>query len=167
MADPIVIERIIDSTPHEAFELFTQPERLRRWQAVSASVDLRVDGEYRLTIVPGNIASGTFSEIEPGRRVVYTWGWVGDENVAPGSSTVEVEFEAVGDRTAVRLTHKGLDAEAASGHREGWDTTPIASLTRPHRETQDPTRGVWAWRTMTISARSRPAGICATTSWPI
>ncbi len=121
MANPIVIERIINSTPHEAFELFTQPERLRRWQAVSASVDLRVGGEYRFTVIPGNIASGTFSEIEPGKRVVYSWGWVGDDAVAPGASTVEVEFEAVGDKTLVRLTHRGLDAEAAAGHREGWE----------------------------------------------
>ena len=65
MADPIVFERVIDATVDEAFALFTEPERLRRWQAVSASVDLKVGGDYRLTVVPGSIACGTFAEIDP------------------------------------------------------------------------------------------------------
>ena len=45
VADPIVFERVIDATVDEAFALFTEPERLRRWQAVSAY--------------------GTFTEIDP------------------------------------------------------------------------------------------------------
>ncbi len=118
---PIIIERVIDATPQEAFELFTDPERLRRWQALSASVDLRVGGRYRLTVIPGSVASGTYTEIEPGRRVVYSWGWDEVDGVPPGGSTVEVDFEAVGDRTRVRLTHRGLEGDAAAGHLEGWE----------------------------------------------
>lgn len=121
MANPIVTERIIDATPQEAFELFTQPKRLRRWQAVSAGVDLRVGGDYRLTVTPGNVASGTFTEIEPGKRLVYTWGWEANHGVPPGASTVEVDFEAVGDKTRVRLTHRGLDTDSAASHNEGWE----------------------------------------------
>ena len=118
--DPITFERIIDATPEEAFALFTEPERLRRWQAVSAAVDLRVGGEYRLTVTPGHIASGTFTEVEPGKRVVYTWGWVGADSPAPGGSTIVVELEPSGDKTLVRLTHQGLTADQAAGHTEGW-----------------------------------------------
>lgn len=117
---PIAFERIIDATPDEAFALFTEPERLRRWQAVSAAVDLRVDGEYRLTVTPGHIASGTFTEIDPGKRVVFTWGWVGSDDLQPGSSTIVVDLEAAGDKTLVRLTHDGLSPEQATGHAEGW-----------------------------------------------
>ena len=118
--DPITFERVIDATPEEAFALFTEPERLRRWQAVSAAVDLRVGGEYRLTVTPGHIASGTFTEVEPGKRVVYTWGWVGADSPAPGGSTIVVELEPSGDKTLVRLTHQGLTADQAAGHAEGW-----------------------------------------------
>lgn len=122
MADPIVFERLIDASPDEAFALFTEPERLRRWQAVSASVDLRVGGEYRFTVIPGSDAAGTYTEIEPGRRVVYTWDWVGPDATPPGSSTVVIEIEPTdGDQTLVRLSHAGLDAEQAAGHSEGWN----------------------------------------------
>src|SRR5262249_58676186 len=58
-----------------AFALITAPERLRRWQTVSARVDLRVGGDYRWTITPGHVAAGTFREVEPGKRVAYGWGW--------------------------------------------------------------------------------------------
>ena len=116
----ISFERVIDATPEEAFALFTEPERLRRWQAVSAAVDLRVGGEYRLTITPGHIASGTYTEVDPGKRVVYTWGWVDSDDLAPGSSRVVVEIEPAGDKTRVRVTHDGLPPEQTAGHNEGW-----------------------------------------------
>jgi len=122
MADPIVFERVIDASVDEAFALFTEPERLRRWQAVSAGIDLRVGGDYRLTVVPGNIASGTFQEVEPGKRLVYTWGWQGDDHSPkPGGSTVSVDFEPVGDKTKVTMTHAGLTADEAANHSIGWN----------------------------------------------
>lgn len=118
MADPITIERLIDATPDEAFAMFTEPERLRRWHTVSAAVDLRVGGGYRFTVVPGNVAVGTFTEIDPGRRLVLTWDWDGQD---PLGSTVRVDFEPQGAQTLVRLTHEGLDEEQGAGHAEGWN----------------------------------------------
>ena len=67
----------------EAFALITQPERLRRWQTVSAQVDLRVGGDYRWTVTPGHHASASFSEIEPGKRIVHGWGWDGSASSRP------------------------------------------------------------------------------------
>ncbi len=116
----ISFERVIDASPDEAFSLFTQPERLRRWQVVSAAVDLRVGGDFRYTMTPGHIAGGTFTEIAPGKRIVYTWGWEDLADLPLGSSTVVVEFEPVGDKTRVRLTHQGLTAEQQDSHSEGW-----------------------------------------------
>ena len=39
-------------SPDEAFALITEPERLRRWQTVSAVVDLRAGGDYPLDRLP-------------------------------------------------------------------------------------------------------------------
>lgn len=107
--------------PDAAFALITEPERLRRWQAVAARVDLRIGGDYRWTITPSHVAVGTFTEIEPGKRVVYTWGWDGDSQLPPGASTVTVTLEAVDGGTTVRLVHEGLTAEQEVGHAEGWN----------------------------------------------
>jgi uncharacterized protein (TIGR03086 family) len=104
----------------ETFALITQPDRLRRWQAITARVDLRAGGEYRWTIVPGHTARGSFTEVEPGRRVVFTWGWEESVDLPPGASTVIVTLEPAEGGTLVRLVHEGLTGEQENGHAEGW-----------------------------------------------
>jgi uncharacterized protein YndB with AHSA1/START domain len=105
----------------EAFALVTRPDRLRRWQAVTARVDLRAGGEYRWTIIPGHTARGTITELEPGRRVVFTWGWEGSADLPPGASTVIVTLEPAPGGTTIRVVHEGLAGEQADNHAAGWN----------------------------------------------
>ena len=104
----------------ETFALITEPDRLRRWHTIAARVDLRAGGDYRWTIVPGHSASGTFNEVEAGKRVVFTWGWEGQSDLPPGASTVTITLEPAGDGTIVRLVHDGLTDEQAASHGQGW-----------------------------------------------
>lgn len=105
----------------EAFALITEPDRLRRWKTVSARVDLRVGGEYRYTVIPGHVAAGTFTEVEPGRRIVFGWGWEGQPDLGPDASTVTITLEPAEGGTLVRLVHDGLTEEQAASHLEGWN----------------------------------------------
>jgi len=130
--------------PEQAFALLTEPERLRRWKAVSARVDLRAGGEYRWTIVPGHVASGTFREIEPGKRLVFGWGWEGNHlDLPPDSSTVTVTFEPADGGTLVRLVHEGLTAEQEVGHLEGW--SHFLERLETQASTGDAGADPWAW----------------------
>jgi uncharacterized protein (TIGR03086 family) len=81
---------------------------------------LRAGGEYRWTIAPGHTAAGTFTEVEPSKRIVYTWGWEGQADLPPGASTVTITLEPAEGGTRVRLVHEGLTDEQATGHAEGW-----------------------------------------------
>jgi uncharacterized protein (TIGR03086 family) len=112
---------ILPVDPETAFELITQPERLRRWKTVAVRIDLRLGGEYRWTITPGNTASGTITNLEPGKSLEYTWGWDGSTDLPPGASKVTVTLESVVGGTSVRLVHEGLTPEQETGHAEGWD----------------------------------------------
>jgi uncharacterized protein (TIGR03086 family) len=103
------------------FALITEPDRLRRWQVITARVDLRAGGDFRWTIIPGNSAAGTFTEVEPGRRVVFTWGWEGSAELPPGASTVTITLEPADGGTLVHLVHEGLTAEQADSHAAGWN----------------------------------------------
>lgn len=105
----------------EAFALITEPERLRRWQTVTATVDLRAGGSYRWTVTPGHIAEGTFREVEPGRRVVFGWGWEGDPDLPKDASTVTITVEPADGGTLVTLVHEGLTEAQAAMHAEGWN----------------------------------------------
>jgi uncharacterized protein YndB with AHSA1/START domain len=67
------------------------------------------------------VVRGTFVELDPPHRVVFTWGWEGNEHVPPGSTTVEVVLEPDGDGTLMSLRQSGLpDGESAAMHEEGW-----------------------------------------------
>lgn len=107
--------------PDEAFALVTEPERLRRWTAVCATVDLRAGGTWTWRVTPGHVAAGRVHEVEPGRRLVLGWGWDGDEALPPDSSTVTITIEEADGGSRLTLTHAGLPtAESRAGHAEGW-----------------------------------------------
>jgi uncharacterized protein (TIGR03086 family) len=105
----------------DTFALITEPDRLRRWQVITARVDLRAGGDYRWTIIPGNSASGTITEVEPGRRVVFTWGWEGPADLPPGASTVTITLEPADGGTLVHLVHEGLAGVQLDNHAMGWN----------------------------------------------
>ena len=112
---------VLPVSPDEAFALITDPERLRRWQTVSAVVDLRAGGAYRWTVTPGHVAAGTYREVEPGRRIVFGWGWEGNEDLVPDASTITVTVEPAEGGSLVTLVHEGLTEQQAAMHAEGWN----------------------------------------------
>lgn len=107
-------------SPDDAFALITEPERLRRWMTVTARVDLRAGGTYRWTITPGNIVTGTITEIEPGKHISFTWSYDWDGEPAP-DALVTITVEPSGTGSLVTLVHEGIKPEAVPGHQEGWD----------------------------------------------
>jgi uncharacterized protein (TIGR03086 family) len=113
---------VVPLGPEETFALLTEPERLRRWATITARLELRAGGTYRWTMTPANSVEGTVIEVEPGRRLVLSWGWSGaSSDLRPGASTVTVTFEPVAAGTLVTLIHEGLAEDQVAGHSEGWD----------------------------------------------
>jgi len=116
----ITLEQRIEASPAEVYGYLTDADRWKRWQGADATLDPRIGGVFSVLMANGMNARGVFVELVPARRVVFTWGWVGYENLPPGSSTVEIELRADGDGTVLVLTHRGVpDGEAAS-QRSGW-----------------------------------------------
>jgi uncharacterized protein YndB with AHSA1/START domain len=112
----------IEAEPAAVFEFFTDPEKMVRWKGTKALLDPRPGGEYRVDVTDEQIAVGEYVEIVPPERVVFTWGWEGNDGVPPGSTRVEITLTADGDGTVVRLLHTDLPTEeAAAQHGQGWD----------------------------------------------
>ncbi|PVG81266.1 TIGR03086 family protein [Nocardioides gansuensis] len=141
---------VLPCTVDEAFALVTQPERLRRWQAVTARVDLRVGGDYRWTVTPGHIVAGTVKELEPGKRIVLGWGWEGSDDLPLDSSIVTVTVTPVEGGTEVTLVHEGLSPEQAVGHEEGW--AHFLGRLEQLATTGDAGQDEWAWAPESLDA---------------
>jgi uncharacterized protein YndB with AHSA1/START domain len=122
-----VVEREIRiaARPETVFEFFTDPEKMVLWKGREADLDPRPGGVYRVEMGEKIVALGEYVEVDPPSRVVFTWGWEGQEpgeqGVPPGSSRVEVSLDADGDGTLVRLRHLDLPEEAREIHGQGWD----------------------------------------------
>jgi uncharacterized protein YndB with AHSA1/START domain len=117
-------ELAIAASPETVWELLVDPDEAIRWMGQAATFDLRPGGLYRVEVIPGNTASGEFVEIDPPRRLVYTWGWEpgSGSSVPPGSTTIEFELIPSDDGTLLRFSHRDLpSAEAAESHAHGWD----------------------------------------------
>jgi uncharacterized protein YndB with AHSA1/START domain len=122
MIEPdVVVERYIAASPATVFSFFASPERWLRWQGTEAVVDPRPGGVFRMNVRGDGFASGHFTEVVPGRRLVFTWGWEAPEQgVPPGSTTVEIDLLPDGDGTILRLAHRNLPGPAVERHRWGW-----------------------------------------------
>ncbi len=119
-----VVEREvrIEAPPETVFSFFTDPEKMTKWMGQSATLDPRPGGICRVDVNGENIARGEYVEVVPHSRIVFTWGWEGDDSpLPPGASTVEVSLTPDGDGTIVRLRHLGLSPEQRRAHGEGWD----------------------------------------------
>lgn len=122
--DTAVYERTIaiDASPETVWEFFVDPPKVMRWMGIDAELDPQPGGIYRLNVISGNTARGEFVELDKPRRVVFTWGWDGNDNVPPGSSTIEAELLPEGTGTSLRFVHRDLPtSEAVASHSQGWD----------------------------------------------
>ncbi|MEU9449804.1 SRPBCC domain-containing protein [Streptomyces sp. NPDC048277] len=118
----VTVERTIAARPETVFSFFTDREKWLSWMGADGEFSFEPGGAYRTRVTGEHIAQGRFVEIDPPKRLVFTWGWVNDEMpVPPGSTTVEITLEPVAEGTLLRLVHRGLPSpEACAAHREGW-----------------------------------------------
>ena len=118
----VTLERLIAARPETVFSFFTDRDKWLSWMGAEGTFSFEPGGAYRTRVNGDNVAEGRFVEIDPQKRVVFTWGWAeGEMPVPPGSTTVEITLEPVAEGTLLRLVHRDLPSpEACAAHKEGW-----------------------------------------------
>ena len=122
------VKAYIPASPRQVFTAWTTPCELQKWwgpenvRCVSAEIDLRVGGEYRIAneLPDKSILwiSGVFERIEIPKLLVYTWS-TGQTRLA--SEKVTVEFRQSGPGTEVCVRHERIKTRAlCDQHRQGW-----------------------------------------------
>jgi uncharacterized protein YndB with AHSA1/START domain len=133
----------IDARPATVFAFFCEPELMLRWKGVEATLEPVPGGTYRVVMHDRATVLGRYVEVEPPTRVVFTWGFAGDDAlVAPGGSTVEVTLTPDGDGTLVRVVHRGLTPASRPPHDAGW--AHYLERLRTAAEGRDPGPDPWA-----------------------
>jgi len=127
----LTLSRVFSAPPGRVFRAWTEPELLKKWfgpetlTVPEAEVDLRVGGAWRIAMQDpeGKVyrVSGTYREIEPPRRLAFTWRFEHD----PGEPTlVVIDFNAHGDGTELVMTHERFpNIEERDHHAQGWVST--------------------------------------------
>ena len=125
----LVDQRIfIDASPAHVYELLTDAKQLAEWMAPVAFADPTPGGVLTWTHANGDQVAGTFLELSPYRRIVFSFGWDREDvGIAPGSTTVEVDLRPRDGGTYLHLVHHGLSEPMADAHHGGW-TNYLARL---------------------------------------
>jgi uncharacterized protein YndB with AHSA1/START domain len=122
--DPLFKQVFIDAPPSVVFQFLTDPTKMIRWMGVQAEIDPKPGGIYRLDPNGRDVIRGEYLEVIPDSRVVFTWGWEtpspGMPPVPAGSTRVEIDLQAEGNGTRLRLVHHQLPPDASQRHAFGW-----------------------------------------------
>jgi uncharacterized protein YndB with AHSA1/START domain len=123
------LRRVLPVPREVAFQAFTLPDRMAEWFApgpMTARVraDVRQGGKYRIEMRGPDgasyVAIGTYREIIPNERLVFTWGWEGPDY---RETLVTVEFRGRDASTELLLRHERfVSSEDRDRHLEGWNT---------------------------------------------
>ena len=124
----LTIVRRLKAPPARVYAAWTRPELMARWwgpdagPVLSAESDPRVGGRFRVVFqtLDGEThdCRGEYQEVEPDRKLVFTWEWV----TAPEQrSLVTIRLRPIEDGTELTLTHaQFFDETERDAHQNGW-----------------------------------------------
>lgn len=134
----LTVSRVIHAPRERVFDAWVKPELRRQWwlnnrgePLAECRIDARVGGRYHMeeycdvpddaTYGPNYLweLAGEFLEIDPPKRLVFTWNVNHKPPVV--DQRVTVEFREVDGGTEVTITHSGrMDAKMRDGTYGGW-----------------------------------------------
>ena len=121
--EPLFKEIYIKASPAQVFSFLSEHDKFLRWMGRALHIDARPGGIFRLDPNGKEIIRGEFLEVDPPHKLVFSWGFeVGDMDVPPGSTVVEITLTPDGDGTILRLTHRDLprEGDVRPRHEAGW-----------------------------------------------
>jgi len=124
------LRRTFAAPRDRVFRAWTDAKEFALWfhptsdhTTIVSELNPRVGGKYSLEMhhKGGNVhrLSGTYQQIKPPEKLVFTWRWATDP---PGQeSLVSLEFLDLGNATEIVLSHGQFpSAEEREKHNQGW-----------------------------------------------
>ncbi len=134
--EPIIIERTLNASVDVVWKAITDKDQMKQWYFEPLD-DFKPEVGFQTQF---NVRNGgkdylhiwKVTKVHPGKIISYEWKFRG----FPGNSSVTFELNAVGKKTNVKLTHKGIEtfladrnpALARENFVEGWTSLIGKSL---------------------------------------
>jgi uncharacterized protein YndB with AHSA1/START domain len=137
MSEPetVAVSVSLAAPPEIVFPFFTDQARYVEWMGEEAVLEATPGGLYHVQMGDGFGVDGTFLELDPPTRVVFTWGWAlnagkqvrsgpqDDATLLPGSTRVVVTLAKEGSGTFLSLQHHDLATKLLrDNHQIAWRT---------------------------------------------
>jgi len=127
------IKRLINAPRDRVYAAWTDLAQLKLWfgpenvQTRDLIADARVGGKFRWDLINSEgeemTCRGEYRELQPGKKIVFTWQWEDDEDWEDNISVVTVELDDADGGTELRLIHEQLPNEdSRDGHSRGWNS---------------------------------------------
>jgi uncharacterized protein YndB with AHSA1/START domain len=111
---------IIHAPRENVFRFLTDTPRWATWWGAGSTIDPRPGGPLLIRFPDGTEVSGEVVEVKPPERMIFTYGFVKGDPIAPGSSRVTVRLAPHGLGTHLQLTHEFADEAVRDHHVQGW-----------------------------------------------
>jgi len=116
----IVVERRIAADPSVVWELVSDARAWAQWQGSEAEIDPVPGGVHRVKVTAESHTAGQIVELDPPRRISFTWGFDVEGHPLPAASTlVVIDLIPDGNGTLVRLTQQRVPDDMTGVH-DGW-----------------------------------------------
>jgi uncharacterized protein YndB with AHSA1/START domain len=135
----LVLRRTFEASRARVFRAWITPRALEQWlrpRGMSMTVrwlDARVGGSFRFDLEDGSSIIGTYLQMVPPEKLVYTWCGGAAQS---WETVVTVDFLDQGGATEIVLTHEGLSTPERRALAEGgWPSlldTLASVLSSPH-----------------------------------
>lgn len=118
--------------PVKVWQAWTDPAIAKLWfgsdpngKVLDAKLDVQVNGSFSVTFANSDgkefTAQGIYKEVNEPKRLVFTWGWANQPDVA---ELISLQFTPNEHGTLMRFEQSNIDPQTTlHNYEEGWRST--------------------------------------------
>ncbi len=111
---------VICAKKSTVFRFFTDSKRFADWWGEGSTIEGHVGGSLLIRYPNGILASGKVLEMEPDKRIVFSYGYNSGKPFPAGESRVTITVQKHPDGTELSLRHDLPDSAVLDEHIQGW-----------------------------------------------
>ena len=125
----IQIERQFDVDPATLFSAWTEGAHLKKWwhpmgeSTTDVKNELEEGGAVEYNFGDSGLQiTGTYSEVVPNEKLVYSWVWNINDEGSESGYTLTITFSSEGEGSKLGVMQEGFSGpEALPPHQDGWE----------------------------------------------